>query len=230
MCREAYDAQRFCPNCAHIWDDKKFDMVKKQIEWGPSGTKGRKRKGGSGKDPADMIEDSGSELQLGSFSDDAPLPVGARVPPSFFYPETSYWGYKEDEMLVCDSCCVWVHAGCAGVTEDEYNVISSGKHPIYSEEFLCRVCCRGRCRDIIAALQKEDKKMLFAAPVDEKVAPNYHDVIKEPMDLKTMLANAENDEYLNYAWIRDQFELMVLNALTFNNFVSLCRWGTKASC
>ena len=35
-----------------------------------------------------------------------------------------------------------------------------------------------------------------------------------------MLEKAESEEYLNYSWVRDMFELMVLNALVFNRFVS----------
>ena len=58
--------------------------------------------------------------------------------------------------------------------------------------------------------------LLFAEPVSEKVAPNYLDVIKKPMDLQTLLVRARNEEYRNYSWVREMFELMVLNALTFN--------------
>jgi hypothetical protein len=56
--------------------------------------------------------------------------------------------------------------------------------------------------------------------VTDKVAPNYRDVIKNPMDLQTMLEKVESEDYLNYAWVREQFEVMVLNALTFNLHVS----------
>ena len=167
-----------------------------------------------------MIEDSGSHLLFGSFEGDEILSLDVKVDPCFFYPETSEWGFTEDEMLVCDNCNVWVHAGCSGMTEDEYDVTSNGDHPIYSKEFLCRMCCRKRCKELIEALQREDKIMLFAAPVSEKVVPNYYDLIKEPVDLQTMLQKAVKEEYQNYAWVREMFELMVLNALTFNRYVS----------
>lgn len=127
-------------------------------------------------------------------------------------------------MLVCDNCKIWVHAGCAGVSEDEYDIISNGKHAIYSKEFLCRMCCRRRCIEIIEALENEDVTGLFAVPVSEKVAPTYLDVIKHPMDLQTMKLKAEREEYLNYAWVRELFELMVANALSFNRPVSNFRF------
>jgi Bromodomain len=213
MCKDAYDDKRFCPNCAHTWDDKKYSIRRKQMElYG-----GRRRKGGP--TPVDTIEDITNELFLGNFSGDEVLPQGAKVDPCNFYPETSSWGFTEVEMLVCDGCKLWVHAGCCGVTEKEYDDISSGKHPFYSKEFLCRMCCRHRCLDVIDALSKEDAADLFSVPVSEKLVPTYYDTIKHPMDLQTMHAKATDEEYLNYAWIRELFEVMVLNALTFNRMV-----------
>lgn len=216
MCTKAYDKGCFCPNCAHTWDAEKLDKVTSQIEY--TIAVNRKRKGN--KEANSTISDTALPLILGSFTGDDELPLGAKVDPTFYYPETSEWGYGENEMLVCDECDLWVHAGCAGLDEAEYEKVSDGEHAIYSKEFLCRVCCRQRAKDIIIALQEQDTAMLFASPVTEKVAPNYRDVIKQPMDLQTMLQKAETDEYQNYAWVRELFELMVLNALTFNNYVS----------
>ena len=164
--------------------------------------------------------DTLSNIVLGDFTVDAPMPQCSVVPPSNYFPETSEWGFTEIELLVCDGCKLWVHAGCAGISEDEYNETSEGEHAIYSKEFLCRVCCRQRCKDIIRELREQASLGAFAVPVTEKVAPNYHDVIQIPMDLQTMQERAESEEYLNYAWVRESFELIVLNALTFNNFVS----------
>ena len=209
MCKDSYDEQRFCPNCAHTWDDVKFQKIRKQMEYV---VQPKKNQG---------LIDTLSNIVLGDFTVDAPLPDSSTVPPNWYYPETSEWGYTEIEMLVCDGCKIWVHAGCAGISEEEYNETSDGEHPIYSKEFLCRVCCRQRCKDIIKGLREQDRMGVFAVPVTDKVAPNYHDVIQNPMDLLTMQERAEGEEYLNYAWVREAFELIVLNALTFNNFVRL---------
>lgn len=138
------------------------------------------------------------------------------IEPSWYHPDSTVWGYNEGAMLVCDSCNLWVHAGCAGLTKEEYELSNKGQHPIYSKEFLCRKCCTQRCQAIISALDKEDKLGLFAIPVTEQVAPTYHDVIKNPMDLQTMMIRARKGEYHNYAWVRESFELMVMNALIFN--------------
>ena len=212
-CRQHYDAERFCPNCAHIWDDKKFRMVCRQIEHG-AGTNGRRKKGHS------VLEDSDVDLTFGTFDGDALVPFHHdQLHPSYFYPETTEWGFTEDEMLVCDSCNTWVHAGCSGMTDEEYEITSNGDHPIYSKEYFCRMCCRKRCKELIEALHEQDRKSLFARPVSDRIVPNYYDMIKEPMDLHTMELKAEKDEYLNYAWVRELFELMVLNALTFNRYV-----------
>mmetsp|Transcript_23617 Transcript_23617/g.55570 ORF Transcript_23617/g.55570 Transcript_23617/m.55570 type:complete len:1975 (-) Transcript_23617:135-6059(-) len=219
MCTHYYKEEQFCPNCAHSWDDERFQQVQRQIRWQQEHRpkkRGRKRKS--------EVDDPSSSPDFHSFTSPAtipnedPFPEDATVNPAWYYPETSKWGYTEVDMLTCDSCSLWVHAGCAGLSEEEYDLTSNGDHPIYSTEFLCRVCCRQRCLDIIYRLQKEDKLLIFADPVTDQVAPTYLDVIKQPMDLQTMLIKAERDEYKSYAWVRELFELMVLNALTFNRY------------
>eukprot|EP00538_Stauroneis_constricta_P006064 CAMPEP_0119546822 /NCGR_PEP_ID=MMETSP1352-20130426/1064_1 /TAXON_ID=265584 /ORGANISM="Stauroneis constricta, Strain CCMP1120" /LENGTH=2084 /DNA_ID=CAMNT_0007591549 /DNA_START=81 /DNA_END=6335 /DNA_ORIENTATION=- len=218
MCVNAYEKKQYCPNCAHSWDDEHYQQVQRQINWLRSHRpkkRGRKRK----------HEDS-SELVYydeGTFSapattnlDDTVLPLGAKVNPTWYFPETAQWGYTEVDMLTCDSCKLWVHAGCAGLNEDEYDATSNGQHPIYGKEFLCRECCRKRAIEIVQKLQSEDSQLFFAEPVTDLVAKNYLDVIKHPMDLRTLAALAHHEEYGNYAWVRDKFELIVFNALTFN--------------
>ena len=215
-CTAYYDNGQFCPNCAHTWDNDRYERISKRIEYD-----GALHRLGKASASGCIVEDTILPPILGSFDGEDKLPVGAKVDPSFYRAETTEWGFGENDMLVCDNCDMWVHAGCSGLDEDEYDLTSRGKHPIYSKEFLCRMCCRQRCKELIHALQGEDAKMLFAVPVTEKVAPNYHDVIKNPMDLQTMLEKAEVEEYLNYVWVRESFALMVLNALTFNRFVSI---------
>jgi hypothetical protein len=227
MCKNHYETEHFCPNCAHTWDDKKLDMIRRQIEHGSGGTN-KKNRGANRRNKNVIIEDRGTQIQFGYFSGDDTLPPGASVHPSWYHPETSEWGYSEDEMLVCDGCNVWVHAGCSGLTEEEYDVLANGDDDgkddnaiVYSKEFFCRQCCRRRCRELIESLQREDRTMIFATPVSEKFVPNYRDLIKEPMDLQTTMEKANREEYLSYVWVREMFELMVLNALTFNRYVSL---------
>mmetsp|Transcript_5992 Transcript_5992/g.8723 ORF Transcript_5992/g.8723 Transcript_5992/m.8723 type:complete len:1002 (+) Transcript_5992:503-3508(+) len=140
----------------------------------------------------------------------------SKVDPSFFRPDSSCWGYNESAMLACDSCNLWVHAGCANLTEEEYELTTSGDHPIYANEFLCRACCKRRSELLVKSLQNEDTMGLFAMPVTEEMAPTYRDVVKNPMDLHTMMRHATEGVYFNYAWIRESFELMVHNALIFN--------------
>ena len=219
MCTHYYEEEQFCPNCAHSWDDDRFQQAQRQIRWQQQHRpkkRGRKRKS--------EVDDTASTADFHSFTSPAtiqnedPFPKDATVNPAWYYPETSKWGYTEVDMLTCDNCSLWVHAGCAGLNEDEYDLTSSGDHPIYSTEFLCRACCRQRSSQIIYKMQQEDKLLIFADPVTDQVAPTYLDVIKQPMDLQTILIKAERDEYRNYAWVRELFELMVLNALTFNRY------------
>lgn len=212
LCTTMYEKKQYCPNCAHCWDDLRYQRVHSRNYTSPfmrggsssgGGSRGRKRKSD------DDYDDDEIEM-------DPSVPVEA----DWYYPDTSIWGYTAGNMLGCDQCGLWVHSGCSGLSRDDYDRTSSGKHPIYSKEFLCRICCRQRCHQLVDALQKEDKMLLFAFPVTEDVAPTYHDIIKKPMDLQTITKKAKKGDYQNYAWVREDFELMVLNALTFNRFHS----------
>ena len=224
MCVKAYDAEKYCPNCAHSWDDIKYQKIVEQLEEegvGPPEPVKQRRKiddDGSSSDVSDSVPSISKGMPPDTPFANGILMNGARVDPAWYHAENNVWGYSEGDMLVCDSCDLWIHAGCGGLNQDEYEETSEGNHPIYSKEFLCRVCCRKRCIELIDKLQRDDHMMLFAVPVTEKVAPNYSDVIKHPMDLQTMLAKAKKQEYLNYAWVRDDFALMVFNALSFNRF------------
>lgn len=43
---------------------------------------------------------------------------------------------------------------------------------------------------IIKKMQNQDQYGMFAEPVTEKVARNYYDVIRNPMDMATMSSKA----------------------------------------
>ncbi|KAI2513385.1 SET domain-containing protein [Fragilaria crotonensis] len=214
LCSSLYERNQYCPNCCHTWDDERYQRVHNRSYDSPfikgGGGRGRKRKNSD--------DDIGEELEM-----DPSVPVEA----DWYHPDTNVWGYTAGNMLGCDDCGLWVHAGCSGLSREDYDRTSSGKHPIYSKEFLCRLCCRKRCNEIVDALREDDRMLLFAIPVTEDVAPTYHDIIKKPMDLQTIAKKASEGHYWNYAWVREDFELMVLNALTLT--ASIPSFGMKRS-
>ncbi|RHY13328.1 hypothetical protein DYB36_000729 [Aphanomyces astaci] len=86
-------------------------------------------------------------------------------------------------------------------------------------KYECYTCRRIRCFRLLKALVAEDKLGLFREPVTVAIAPTYFDVIKHPMDLQTMENNLKDQHYVHAlcADFRDDFELMCLNAVTFNS-------------
>lgn len=72
---------------------------------------------------------------------------------------------------------------------------------------------------MIHRLKAEDKLGLFKKLVTKAIATTYFDVIKEPMDLSSVQAKvlANKDTRANFRDIRDDFDLMCLNAVTFNS-------------
>ena len=237
MCITLYENDCYCPNCNYSWDDKKYERTMRSMRlWHKERSalflpRIENKVKNTEDDNAQLSEgdallpakevDKSKPLQ--NMSEDSNQEAGATidfdvVDPNWFRPtlHPPLFGFDHTSMLCCDSCNLWVHAGCAQLTEDEYKETNLGQHPIYSIEFLCRKCCKKRCITIIEELQNEDLMYLFAIPVTEEIAPNYYDIIKNPMDLSTMMQYAQNKTYDNYTWLRESFDLMVFNALTFN--------------
>uniref|UniRef100_A0A915AJ43 Bromo domain-containing protein n=1 Tax=Parascaris univalens TaxID=6257 RepID=A0A915AJ43_PARUN len=72
------------------------------------------------------------------------------------------------------------------------------------------------CDNLLRKLQAKDPEEYFAFPVTQSMAPDYHQVIKEPMDFSTMRSKIEANEYADVAAFRKDVELVVNNALTYN--------------
>ncbi|CAI5738384.1 unnamed protein product [Peronospora farinosa] len=95
--------------------------------------------------------------------------------------------------------------------------------PMYDPKVLhnyeCHTCRKVRMLHILYRLGVEDKLDLFKEPVTEAIAPSYSDIIKLPMDLSTMQQKILDEKYtnVNFRSFRDDFELMCLNAVTFNS-------------
>lgn len=94
-----------------------------------------------------------------------------------------------------------------------------GYDPKALNKYECLTCRKVRMLRVIHRLVLEDKIDLFKEPVTEAIAPTYFDVIKAPMDLSTMQRKIVENAYTstNFREFRDDFELMCLNAVTFNS-------------
>jgi len=71
-------------------------------------------------------------------------------------------------------------------------------------------------KSIIKELQAKDINNMFANPVTLDLAPNYRIIIKSPMDISTMLSKAQRGLYKSLQALRQDVELMCLNAIVFN--------------
>ncbi|KAJ8575459.1 hypothetical protein ON010_g3753 [Phytophthora cinnamomi] len=91
--------------------------------------------------------------------------------------------------------------------------------PKVLHNYECLTCRKVRMLHVLHRLGVEDKLDLFKEPVTEAIAPTYFDIIKSPMDLSTMRRKILDGKYtsVNFRAFRDDFELMCLNAVTFNS-------------
>jgi len=234
-CAPMYEKEMFCPICAHVWDDARYQHVQKDNK---NSDMGKKRvasseisEGGYVTKPAlksapstrtELAVKGHGDVNMKGQDEEDPEEGSFRwklaneIKDSWYYPENNVWGYIEGTMLSCEKCNLWVHAGCAELTKSEYEMTTQGDHPVYSREYLCRKCCKEKCLHLMMLLREEDTMYLFSEPVTDQMAHNYSDVIKNPMDLRTISERALIGNYKSYAWLRGSFELMVYNALLFN--------------
>ena len=123
---------------------------------------------------------------------------------------------EDDKMVQCNECSRWVHALCEGIDQSQYEAMTLGTHPVWGDEYLCPICRVDISMAVINALQSEDKLSIFGEPVTEAMAKNYFDIIRNPMDLSTMKDKANRGFYKSLQSLRQDFELMCLNAVVFN--------------
>lgn len=74
--------------------------------------------------------------------------------------------------------------------------------------------------DVVDSCIKFDQTKIFATAVKKKDAPNYYDVIREPIDLGQMKNKAKRLEYLTVGQFMADLNLLRSNAETFNGMSS----------
>ena len=87
---------------------------------------------------------------------------------------------------------------------------------MWGEEYLCPHCRVVSAIRVVNELDTIDVTGIFSFPVSETTAPTYYDVVKNPMDLETMEKKARKGHYKSLHSLRQDFELMCLNAMVFN--------------
>ena len=87
---------------------------------------------------------------------------------------------------------------------------------MWGEEYLCPHCRVVSGLRVVNELDTIDVTGIFSFPVSETTAPTYYDVVKNPMDLETMEKKARKGHYKSLQSLRQDFELMCLNAMVFN--------------
>ncbi|KAG6554152.1 hypothetical protein Mapa_004068 [Marchantia paleacea] len=71
-------------------------------------------------------------------------------------------------------------------------------------------------RDVCNRLLYEKRFSIFHYPVMEDDAPDYHTVVKKPMDVTTLLQGVDSGKYITRAAFLDDVELIPANAKVYN--------------
>ena len=118
------------------------------------------------------------------------------------------WG--DEGMVQCDNCEFWVHSKCDDLREN-FSLLEDQKTRYYCP--ICRDSSdKSRTRRVLDLLQGHDKHRLFSEAPNPSFLPVYLRVIKNPMDLAKM----REKEYSDISDFIADFELIVINAKTFN--------------
>lgn len=72
-------------------------------------------------------------------------------------------------------------------------------------------------KTFLTKLQSNKHAAPFLRPVDKALVPDYYDVIKDPMDLKTIEEKLENDVYKKPEEFMDDVKLIISNARKYND-------------
>ncbi|KAF8759342.1 hypothetical protein HU200_010383 [Digitaria exilis] len=70
---------------------------------------------------------------------------------------------------------------------------------------------------ILDRLQKKDTYGVFSEPVDPEELPDYHDIIKHPMDFSTIRKKLDKGAYSNLEQFEDDVFLISSNAMCYNS-------------
>ncbi|XP_054717398.1 LOW QUALITY PROTEIN: ATPase family AAA domain-containing protein 2-like [Uloborus diversus] len=71
-------------------------------------------------------------------------------------------------------------------------------------------------RDILTKLARDRRFSVFSRPVDPEEVPDYQEVIKNPMDLETMMTKIDRHRYETVAQFLSDIDLVCQNALEYN--------------
>ena len=74
---------------------------------------------------------------------------------------------------------------------------------------------------LLPRLQKRDAHNFFALPVEDKFAPGYSQIIKQPMDFSTIRSKLDSGAYTTLESFGRDFKLMCDNAMTYNTLETI---------
>ncbi|CAF2124528.1 unnamed protein product, partial [Rotaria magnacalcarata] len=120
--------------------------------------------------------------------------------------------YDESKFYIgCDVCADWLHGKCVNITPADAEKFEVYVCPRCStekkQEFLNKSITgetRKKLLDLIDQLLAHKMSWPFKKPVDVKDVPNYHKIIKDPMDFTTLKTKVLNNKFRTICdFIRD---------------------------
>jgi len=86
----------------------------------------------------------------------------------------------------------------------------------------------GKMLDVLDCVQKHDTYKVFANPVSKEELPDYHTIIKKPMDFTTIRKKVARRKYPTWKLFRADIELLCNNACIYNEAHTVFHQQAKA--
>ncbi|MES1912485.1 MAG: hypothetical protein MHM6MM_004754, partial [Cercozoa sp. M6MM] len=124
-----------------------------------------------------------------------------------------------DALVRCRRCHRWMHSKCLGIADDDVLFLLAQRDPDVRRQF-CRECrlrsLAARCHAILDMVERADRNRFFWVPVKESYAPDYYQLIKTPLDLRTLRQLVDGLAFPSAAQFRAQLNLMWRNSRAYN--------------
>ena len=121
-----------------------------------------------------------------------------------------------ENLIECVKCKSWSHISCEAAWNQAIKSADQSGELSGITNHICGACHREAYLMTLEMLEVADRYDYFLMPVTDAIAPGYSEKIKNPMDLRTMRRKALNFAYATPQDFRNDFELMLYNAMLFN--------------
>jgi hypothetical protein len=185
----------FLPEIPRLFEEKEKLQMKRLAELSPRRTSSRGRKS---KKEEDQMKSAGKKLSKEEEEKELQK----------FREDQKKW--REDRLRR------YSHGSDQEDEDDEYSPPPRSPSPLPPPPSHSSSLSSGLKKVLKYLLKKEEVSWPFTEPIDRKLAPDYYERIRQPMDLTKMGDKLEKGRYADVAEFESDFRLIIVNCRKYN--------------